>query len=65
MKRQSFAADIGVYVLILATLGFLLFGYFANIGALIVGLNSPITLMMVLRAIGIAVPPLGVILGYF
>lgn len=42
-----------------------LIGWVMNIKALIGIIDGPVTGMLILRAIGIFVAPLGVILGYF
>jgi hypothetical protein len=39
-------------------------GYIANIVKIVDVINDPVTLMLLLRAVGVIVMPLGVIMGY-
>lgn len=65
MKRQQgFTVEELFQIIVIAT-G--LWGYFWNIVKIIeaVQLHDPVTKMFMLRCIGVLIPPLGVIMGFF
>ncbi len=42
-----------------------LYGWVANLVKLLGVINDPLTLMSALRSVGVLVPPVGAVLGYF
>lgn len=65
MSKQNKSLAVGVisFILAMAVLGLVLYGYIANIASLVAA--DAFSGMVVARAIGIFVAPLGIVLGYF
>lgn len=61
MKKKNTVLMIAVSAIVIV----LIAGWVENIVTIVYTINDPVTKMFILRCVGIIIPPLGAILGFF